>query len=344
MIRHSRIVVTALAVCSLFGSLTLPVSAAQDATPAAECVATTPEENTALALAYWDEGVWGPQGAIADIVAPDEVHSWGIGGTTEGYEAFAERWATFNTAFPDLTINVDAVTATDDTAATAWTATGTQAGEWQGIAPTGKTVSWTGINVFRIACGQVAESWGQADHLGLRAALGATDVPTLPMADAAAATPEASAAATCASPGPDANLATVERWTTDVWNKHDLAALDEIVAPEIVHHGAAFPDAVGLEALKGALTRQFEAFPEFDLAVDEAFATDDVAVVRWSGTGTHGGDFLGEPATGATVNFTGINLYRLSCGQVIESWSEMNTLDVLQEIREAAAGDATPGA
>jgi len=231
-------------------------------------------------------------------------------------------------------------------AAAVWTATGTQEGEWQGIAPTGKTVSWTGINVFAIACGQITESWGEADHIGLRAALGATDVPVLPAAEAmSAATPGGDGEATpCASAGADANLETAERWTNEVWNNQDLGVLDEIAAAEILHHGAAFPDVSGAENLKGSLTRQFEAFPDISLSVDDAFADDDVAVVRWSGTSTQGGDFLGEPASGATVNLTGVNVYRMECGQIVESWSEMNTLDVLYQIRDAEGSEATPAA
>lgn len=346
MAGRSRFVVTALAACSLLGSLTLPVSAAQDATPAAECAVTTPEQNVELANAYWSEAIWGPQGKIAEIVAPNEIHHWGIAGTTEGFDAFAERWALFNTAFPDLKFDVDLVTATDDMAATVWTATGTQEGEWQGIAPTGKTVSWTGINVFAIACGQITESWGEADHIGLRVALGATDMPALPAAAALmAATPGAEGEASpCASAGADANLETAERWTNEVWNNQDLAVLDEIASADILHHGAAFPDVSGAENLKGSLTRQFEAFPDISLSVDDAFADDDVAVVRWSGTSTQGGEFLGEPASGAPVNITGVNVYRMECGRIVESWSEMNTLDMLYQIRDAAGAEATPTA
>ena len=67
-------------------------------------------------------------------------------------------------------------------------------------------------------------------------------------------------------------------------------------------------------------------------------------MVRWSGTATQGGEFLGEPASGAPVNITGVNVYRMECGQIVESWSEMNTLDMLNQIREAADGGATPTA
>jgi predicted ester cyclase len=115
------------------------------------------------------------------------VHHWGIAGDTHGLAAFAERWALFNAAFPDLEFIVGPIVAEGDLAASQWTATGTHRGEWQGIAPTDKEVSWSGINLFRFECGLIAESWGEADHVGLRAQLGATDVPAWLATPAAAA-------------------------------------------------------------------------------------------------------------------------------------------------------------
>ncbi len=170
-------------VLTLFASSLLMISSpmagdAQEATPEAECPVTTPEENAELATMYWEEVWWGDQGKIAEIVSPDEVHHWGIGGDTTGFEEFSERWNLFFTAFPDLEFTVDLVIVEDDLAATHWTATGTHRGEWLGIAPTDREVTWTGINIFRIECGLIVESWGAADHLGLLSQLGATDIPT----------------------------------------------------------------------------------------------------------------------------------------------------------------------
>jgi steroid delta-isomerase-like uncharacterized protein len=332
--------VITVAIVAVFGvPLATPV-AAQDATPAA-CPTTTPEENEALARMYWAEAVWGKQGKIADVVAPNEIHHWGIGGDTTGFDAFAQGWAHFNQAFPDLTFTVDDIVAEGDLVATRWTATGTQSGEFQGIAPTNKEVSWSGINVFRIACGQIAESWGEADHIGLRRALGATDVP------AAMATPQAESAAPvaaatpCASDTPAANTALARRWAEDVWTGQDLDAVDDLFASEAVHHGAAFPDVQGPAAIKQAIHGQLAAFPDIDITVDQTIAADDRVAVRWSGTATHQGLFMGVAPTGQTVHFTGINFYRFSCGKIVDSWSEMNALDILRQLREAA-GTPTP--
>ena len=341
MVRYLRSALLAVFTVSL---LTIPAPVAgiaQDATPAAECPVTTAEENAALVTLYWQEAVWGDQGIIAEVVAPDEIHHWGIGGETTGFEAFSERWALFVAAFPDLEFTVDQVVVEGDMAATRWTAIGTQRGEWQGIAPTGREVSWSGINVFRIECGLIAESWGEADHLGLRQQLGATDVPPAMATPAGAPSAATPAATPCADDTPEGNLAVARRWTEDVFTDKNLDALDEILAPDAVHHGAAFPDAHGVQAVKDALSRQFASFPDMAFTIDAAIADGDLVAVRWSGTGTHEGAFLGVEPTGAPVMMTGINIYQIDCGKIVEGWSEMNAWQMLQELREASAA-ATP--
>src|SRR5919107_1278251 len=185
MFRLFRFIVLAVLVSSLLVIPGPATSRAQEETPEAECPVTTAEENEELATMYWEEVWWGDQGKIAEIVAEDEVHHWGIGGDTTGFEEFSERWALFFTAFPDLEFTVNLVVAEEDLVATHWTATGTHQGEWQGIPPTDREVTWQGINIFRFECGLIVESWGSADRLGLLRQLGAVELP------AAMATPAA---------------------------------------------------------------------------------------------------------------------------------------------------------
>ncbi len=158
----------------LWLGLTIPflTAAAQEATPAV-CPPGTIEENKALVERYWAD-VWtaGGEEAVAEILSPDEVHHWGVGGDTVGHEPFIERLTTFLAAFPDFAITVDLMVGEGDLIVSSWTATGTQEGEWMGIPATGTKVEYTGVNFFRIACGQIIESWGEADHLSLLRQLG----------------------------------------------------------------------------------------------------------------------------------------------------------------------------
>jgi predicted ester cyclase len=57
------------------------------------------------------------------------------------------------------------------------TADGTHEGEFQGIAPTGKTVTIRGMGIARIENGKIAESWWEFDALGLMQQLGAIPAP-----------------------------------------------------------------------------------------------------------------------------------------------------------------------
>jgi predicted ester cyclase len=334
MVRFFRFVVPAVFAGSLLVIPGAAASRAQEATPEAACPVTTPEENKELVTMYWEEVWWGDQGKIAEIVAPDEVHHWGIGDDTKGFEEFSKRWDLFFTAFPDLEFTVDLVAAEGDLAATRWTATGTQRGEWQGIAPTNRQVTWQGTNIFRIECGQIVESWSEADHLGLLSQLGATDIPSLlatPAAQAQAAM-SAAAATPCAGDSSDANVAIAHRWSEDVITGKNLDVLDEILDPSVVHHYAMFPDAHGEPEVKAGLARLLEAFPDIVQTDEDTFADGDLVVVRWSASATHQGPLFGLPATGKTVQITGINIYRIDCGKIVESWSEMNALDLLREL------------
>jgi steroid delta-isomerase-like uncharacterized protein len=336
MDRIARIVGLALVILALLTTSGLPVRA-QDATPAADCPTATPEEIETLLRRYWSD-VWsaGGDAVSAEVLAPDEIHHWGIGGTTTGVDAFNERLRLFLTAFPDIRFTVDLVAIEGDLGATLWTATGTHRGEWQGIAPTDREVTWRGINIFRIACGRIAESWGEADHIGLRQQLGAADVPAMAAtpADEAAMDDSGPSATPCPDDTPEANVAVARRWTEEVWTKQDLAVLDEIFDANGVHHGAAFSTVRGPETVKAAIQRQLQAFPDIALTVDMTIADGELVVVRWSGTATHAGPFLGIAPTDKTVDFTGINVYRLSCGRIVESWSEINALDLLRQLRE----------
>lgn len=149
---------------------------AQEATPepgADTCPATTEAENIAIVQRYWDE-VWtaGGENAAADLLTDDEVHHWGVGGPTTGPAAFSERLVLFIAAFPDFAIRMDQAIADGEHVVSRYTATGTHEGEWLGILPTGTKVEYTGMNFFRMECGKIAESWGEANHLSLLRQIG----------------------------------------------------------------------------------------------------------------------------------------------------------------------------
>jgi steroid delta-isomerase-like uncharacterized protein len=77
------------------------------------------------------------------------------------------------TAFPDLTLTIDEIVAEGDRVVARYTARGTHQGKLAGADPTGKLVTWHGINIYRIEDGRLAETWQLADTLGILRQVGA---------------------------------------------------------------------------------------------------------------------------------------------------------------------------
>jgi predicted ester cyclase len=151
-----------------------PAAESAMASPAAECAATTPEENVALVTEWLTAGQGGEaaaHGAIARALGADTTAA--LAG------ALAE-------AFPDLQVTADMAFAQGDRVVVRWTASGTQSGAFQDFAASGNPVSFTVNSIYRVACGEVAEAWTEADLLNLLRQIGAVTWPPAP-----AATPQA---------------------------------------------------------------------------------------------------------------------------------------------------------
>jgi steroid delta-isomerase-like uncharacterized protein len=75
-------------------------------------------------------------------------------------------------AFEHLNVTVEEMVAEGDRVAARFTARGIHKGAFMGLPPTGKPITMTGMEIFRIEDGRIAELWGEANLLGLMQQLG----------------------------------------------------------------------------------------------------------------------------------------------------------------------------
>jgi steroid delta-isomerase-like uncharacterized protein len=138
------------------------------------------EQNKTLVRRYWEE-VWN-QGNLAVVdelitadfdghPAPSDAN-FGRGPT--GQKQFVDM---YRTAFPDLRMTIEDMTAEGDRVAVRWTARGTNTGEMMGMPATGKHATVTGMFLNRLAAGKIAEGWGNFDALGMLQQLGVIPTP-----------------------------------------------------------------------------------------------------------------------------------------------------------------------
>jgi predicted ester cyclase len=132
------------------------------------------DKNKAIYRRWFEEVVTGGCAAVAaELLAPEYVlHFPGMPDPVSptGHIQLVQM---FRAGFPDWVETVDDVIAEDDKVVIRVTGQGTHDGEFQGIPPTGRAVTATGIGIGRIRDGRVVEAWAEYDALGLLLQLGA---------------------------------------------------------------------------------------------------------------------------------------------------------------------------
>lgn len=123
------------------------------------------------------------------------------------------------------------------------------------------------------------------------------------------------------------------RFLDEAFNGGNLDVVDELVAPEFVNHDSAMPEPlVGIEAAKASITGYRDAFPDLRLTIEDMIAEGDLVTTRWTARGTHRGDLMGITATGKQATVTGITIDRIRDGRFVESWTNWDTLGLLQQL------------
>ncbi len=118
---------------------------------------------------------------------------------------------------------------------------------------------------------------------------------------------------------------------SEALNERNWAAFDALCAPDIVSHIASMT-IQGLEPYKQFLAMYFTAFPDARLTIEDLIAEGDRVAVRQTLHGTHQGDFMGMPPTGRQVTGTGISIFRIVNGKVVEQWANYDDLGLLQQL------------
>jgi predicted ester cyclase/quinol monooxygenase YgiN len=131
----------------------------------------------------------------------------------------------------------------------------------------------------------------------------------------------------------EANKAVVRR-IEEAWNANDLAALDDLFAPNFVAHNAVPGMPAGLAGAKMAHQASMISFPDRRTSIEELIGSGDTVVVRVRMMGTNQGGltWAGVPANGNPVNVTWISLYRLAGGKVVEHRAEMDVMGLMQQL------------
>jgi predicted ester cyclase len=140
------------------------------------------------------------------------------------------------------------------------------------------------------------------------------------------------------------NKAIVRRMYEEVWTKGNVAAVDELFAPNYVNHfdspaNASVPGRFqqSHEEIKHFIPQWRTTFPDLHSTVELQVAEGDLVATRVTARGTHQGEyrgleFKGISPTGKQVTWTLTSIDRIADGKIVESWLNEDAVSRLQQV------------
>jgi len=129
------------------------------------------------------------------------------------------------------------------------------------------------------------------------------------------------------------NKSVVLRSETELWNRGNLAAADELYTPNFVCHFVIEPEWRGVQGIKDAVAQHRRSFPDWNEQVDDIIAEGDKVVIRFTSTGTQKGEFAGISPTGKKVTIREVAIFRLVDGKIAEQWGKPDVHGLLEQLK-----------
>ena len=117
----------------------------------------------------------------------------------------------------------------------------------------------------------------------------------------------------------DDNKRVIREYFDEVVNKGNLARLEQTTA------GKA-------ESLRQAISMFIAAFPDARTSIDDMIAEGDRVVVRSTTRATHKGALMGIQPTGRPVRYSGIDIFRLADGKIVDHWFVRDHLTLMEQL------------
>jgi len=288
-------------------------------------VSADTETNKAIVNRLFEEVFnQGNMGTADELIAPYFVRHTAGKMDAKGIEGYKELVGSLRIAFPDLKVTVEDMIGEDNMVSTRQTYTGKHQGDLQGISPTGIEAVHTGICTFRIADGKITEGWTEYDLLGLMLQLGVVEpAPDRPYTNRQGEDFLWTApSAVTGDPGDvETNKAIVIRLTDEVANLKSPGVIDELVAADFVNHDPIWSIVTDFPEYKewmAGFAADLSSRQTFDITIAEGDKVVSHWTYRWM-----------DESLGKQMDMTGVDIYRLADGKIVERWSSKDFFNIL---------------
>lgn len=127
------------------------------------------------------------------------------------------------------------------------------------------------------------------------------------------------------------NKAIVIRFLKEIWENGEIDVVDEIVAKDHVHH-LSRSDRHGPDGVKQLVTWFRVFLPDLQIVINDLIAEEDKVMAYITFSGTDQGGYFDNPPSGNPVKYTGIDIFRLADGKIVERWGIVDTITMMHQV------------
>jgi len=126
------------------------------------------------------------------------------------------------------------------------------------------------------------------------------------------------------------NREVVRLYSDELWRRGRIELAEQLFAPDFVDH---HPDPIparpsGRDGIKHDVQRVRGMFRDFSMKTEKIICQDGRAGLYWSATGT-------QMATGQQITMSGMQIFRLRDGQIVDRWSVFDRAGVMRQLGAA---------
>lgn len=122
-----------------------------------------------------------------------------------------------------------------------------------------------------------------------------------------------------------------EEYANKIWNQKEISAIDRLVHKDVLIH-SLLGDFRGAQVMKEVVQAWLKGFPDLSVKNELIISENDLVSIQWSAKGTHKGEFKGKKPTGKLVSYSGVTVYQIKNGQIVEYWAYLDMQHLLSQI------------
>jgi len=125
------------------------------------------------------------------------------------------------------------------------------------------------------------------------------------------------------------NKTIIHRFIEEIGNTGDVSNISEFISEDYVevYEGKRYP--IGIKGAIDNIISVRKAYPDLKLTIENQISEGEWVAAIFSITGTFKDEWFGLKPTGKTITYTGVNIYRIIDGKIVEHGSAANLLDPL---------------